>query len=73
MTTFEYVEEQLYRDVYKAALLLESAEHQHLIRGNGHHMALEVAAFAVRRLRESRVDTRVGGVDTSSHPDGYEE
>lgn len=44
--------------VYAAALLFESLENAGQIRGNGHHMAQSVAAFASALLRERWIANR---------------
>lgn len=47
----ESLAEKLQNDVYKAALIYERAEGMGLITCNGHHMAQQLAADAVDRLR----------------------
>lgn len=54
--TFEEIETHLLSAVYVAALWIEKAEHAGMIHGNGHHAAQEVAEFAVKILRERRVE-----------------
>jgi hypothetical protein len=49
------LEEQLSNDVYRAALVYETAEGLGIIRGNGHHMAQALAKEAVDRLHERAV------------------
>ena len=49
------LEEQLSNDVYRAALVYETAEELGIIHGNGHHMAQALAKEAVDRLHERAV------------------
>lgn len=50
-TIQERYEIQMENRIYEAALLFESLEGRGLINGNGHHLAQEVAAYAVKLLQ----------------------
>lgn len=50
--TFEQAKARLSSAVYEAALLYERLEGVRKVRGNGHHMAQDIAAKAVKLLEE---------------------
>lgn len=56
--TLTFIEGELSNDVYRAALWFERAEGAGLIHGNGHHAAQEIAAYAVKRLKERALKTK---------------
>lgn len=50
--TLQDAEAELSKRVYAATRLIEELEFAGHVRGNGHHIRQEIAAFAVKLLRE---------------------
>ena len=54
--TLQDAEAELSKRVYAATRLIEELEFAGHVRGNGHHIRQEIAAFAVKLLREQWED-----------------
>lgn len=59
--TLEQAEAEISRKVYEACLLFERMENRGKVRGNGHHMAQNMAKQAADLMRERWVDAGANG------------
>ena len=56
----ELAKAEMRNRVYEAAILFERLENAGKVRGNGHHMAQKVAAFAVEMVAERWIANTTG-------------
>lgn len=59
--TLEQAEAEISRKVYEACLLFERMENRSKVRGNGHHMAQQMAKQAADLMRERWIDGGASG------------